>query len=424
MGYAVSRSYASSRTSPGFLPSEVSGLVSWWRADDGGNWRDSSDNFQRILDRVSVNHLNQTTSTRRPASSGSVNGHRTALFNGVATTGHYMITGAFTLDQPCTTFFIGRQVTWTSGRRVFMGVTDAFVHQTGVTPQVLMRTGGTSGPSKTSWVVNTFACLTSLWSGSLSTFRVNRGVVQGGNPGTAGFGGMTWAATNLGALQGNIEVLEMFAYSRVLTALEISRLHAYAVLRMGLSFNNLVLEGDSLTAGAGLSLSQTWGEKIVISKGEALWGTNLRASGGERLIQNIIPRFGTDILPYRDNRFARNLLTVWAGSNDINANVTASTLYPQLVAYCQRAQESGFEVLVFTTLPRSSSSSTQEAERVSYNALIRANYASFADGLVDVALDASLTDPTNLTYYSDGTHLTNTGTTVVAALAVSAINLL
>jgi lysophospholipase L1-like esterase len=424
MSYATSRQYASNRSEKGFLPTDVSDLLVWWKSDDGGNSRDPANAFSRVMDRQGGFHLNQTTSTRRPASSGTVNGHRTALFNGVATTGHYLQSAAFTLNQPSTTLFLARQVTWVSGRRVFNGLTDGFIHQVGVTPQVLMRTGGTSGPSKTSWTVNTWAFLTSHWSGSSSVFRVNRGRVQGGDPGAAGFGGMTWGASHLGALQGNIEVLEMLGFTRALTALELTRLHAYSAFRLGLSVNNLILEGDSLTAGAGLSLSQTWGEKVVISLGEASWGTNLRASGGERLVENIVPRFSTDLLPYRDNRFARNIVTVWAGTNDIIGGRSAASVYSTLVEYCQRVRENGMEVLVFTTLPRAAFTAYQEAQRLDYNTRIRSGFAEFADGLVDVAVNPLLTNPNDLTYYSDGTHLTDAGTTVAAADVVTAVNAL
>lgn len=333
-----------------------------------------------------------------------------------------MQTVATTMNQPLTIIMAVKPVTWVSGRRIFNGVTDGFVHQTGSSPIVAMRTGASTNPTKTNWTVGTWAVLSTFWSGSSSTFRINRDRNAGGDPGTGNFGGMTWGASNLGALQGNIDVLEMLVFNRALTELESSRIQAYLFERIALQMRNLVLEGDSLTTGAGLSSINTWGEKVVASLGDLSWGTSLRAVGGSKLIDDVAPRFGSNVLAYRDNRYFRNILTVWAGTNDLINSVPADAIFQAYKDYLLNAREHGFETLAFTTLPRSAFTADQEAQRVKLNQLIRAEYASFADGLVDVDAEALLSDPSNLTYYSDGTHLTSAGTTLVAARVVSAIN--
>lgn len=423
MPYATSRALASGRTLKSFSPRGMSGLLSWWRTDDGGNGLNTTGDFSKIIDRAGVSHLLQSTASRQPGPS-SVNGLRTALFNGVATTGDYMQTAAATMDQPLTIIMAVKEVTWVVNRRLFSGVTDGFVFQAGSSPIVAMRTGGSTNPTKTNWTVGTWAVLSTFWSGSSSTFRINRDRNAGGDPGTGNFGGMTWGASNLGALQGNVDVLEMLVFNRALTELESSRIQAYLFQRIALQIRNIVMEGDSLTTGAGLSTANTWGEKAVVSLGDLSWGTSMRATGGAKLIDDIGPRFGSNVLAYRDNRYSRNILTIWAGTNDLINSVSADTVFQAYKEYLLTAREHGFEVLAFTTLPRSGLTAAQEAQRVQLNERLRAEHSTFADGLVDVDSEALLADPSNLTYYSDGTHLTSAGTTLVAALVVSAVNAL
>ncbi len=57
------------------------------------------------------------------------------------------------------------------------------------------------------------------------------------------------------------------------------------------------------------------------------------------------------------------------------------------------------------------------------NTMLRANYSQFADGIIDFAADSRLSNPNDTTYfYTDKTHLNNTGYQVVADLIVAAVS--
>jgi len=98
-------------------------------------------------------------------------------------------------------------------------------------------------------------------------------------------------------------------------------------------------------------------------------------------------------------------------------------VYNNIVSYCNSRKASGFKVLVFTILPRTGIAGANETARVAINALIVANWASYADGVVDVAADARFSDYNDTTYFqADKTHLTDAGETVVAGLAKTEID--
>ncbi len=135
----------------------------------------------------------------------------------------------------------------------------------------------------------------------------------------------------------------------------------------------------------------------------------------------------TDATTYVDPSYdsSKNcILVAWEGINSMAAsvgNLDATTAYNQLVSYCNARKAVGWTVLVGTCLP-SVALDTQRKD--DYNALIRANWQDFADGLIDFAADTTMgNDSTvyNTTYYRDGTHPAAAGYTIIANIAMNAI---
>jgi len=407
-----------------FVPlDDPTNLAAWYSSDVGVSlsgaevtqWNDRSGNAR---------HLTPAAATNRPTlQAGALNGLPAVLFDGGD---DYLQTAAFTLDQPFTCYFLAKQVTYTQFERLFQGADagDAFMHQSNVVaPNVSMRTGVTTGPTFTAWTVGSYGILDAKWSGSNTKARFHQQSEVGGDPGAAGLTGLKMCANSSGGGVGNFEIVEVIFRSGVDDKLMTWRHYIYLASRAGFTVRQITCEGDSLTTGAGLALTAVFPHKVVVAKAPTLWGYNNLAVGGS-VVQDLINRRQGITNRYYDRRVTQNILTVWAGSNDLVNGDSGQTVFQKLAAYCAACRSRGFYVLVYTILPRTAISGSAETQRSSLNALIRAHWTSFADALVDVAADATLGAANanlNLTYYVDGTHLTAAGHTIVGTLTTAQI---
>lgn len=112
----------------------------------------------------------------------------------------------------------------------------------------------------------------------------------------------------------------------------------------------------------------------------------------------------------------RKVCVVWAGTNDIFLGGTAAAAHASLAQLCVKLGAAGYVVVVVTVLPRVADNDTKRAD---LNALIAANYSTYAAALADVAADDDIGDDgdeANATYYMDQVHLTDAGNAKVAAI--------
>lgn len=120
----------------------------------------------------------------------------------------------------------------------------------------------------------------------------------------------------------------------------------------------------------------------------------------------------------------KKILTIWGGTNDMGVaeGVSGAVAYARLVSYCNSRRAAGWKVVVLTCLPRTWPGDPVdfETQRTAFNTLIRANWATFADALCDVALDSRIGidgDQLDPTYFKgDKTHLQPAGYAIIAAL--------
>lgn len=92
--------------------------------------------------------------------------------------------------------------------------------------------------------------------------------------------------------------------------------------------------------------------------------------------------------------------------------------------YCRRAREAGARVLAIDVLPQTvavAGASWDADVRQPLNAWLDAYWPTFADGLVVTRGTAGLADASDLTYFSDGIHLTAAGQLLVAGLVRDAL---
>lgn len=110
--------------------------------------------------------------------------------------------------------------------------------------------------------------------------------------------------------------------------------------------------------------------------------------------------------------------------NDINAGQTGAQAYTNYAALCQSWYNLGAQVIACTGTPTTRGAPAQQTEIDAANVLLRAGYTAFAHRLADLAVDPSLDDPADLTYYGDGIHPTTAGQAAIAACVKTEVNAL
>jgi len=174
--------------------------------------------------------------------------------------------------------------------------------------------------------------------------------------------------------------------------------------------SNLVLEGDSLTAsatGGGTSYPLHLAPKL-----ENTLMTN-KATAGESLVDITAQAADMD-LSYKAG--FNSVLAVWGGTNDLTlvTDPDGPTIYARYRDYCLARKATGWKVLAFTLTARAGLTASKQTALDYFNTQVRANWATFADAIYDVAAKAQFADPLNVTYFSDGLHMTDLGRELIA----------
>jgi lysophospholipase L1-like esterase len=191
---------------------------------------------------------------------------------------------------------------------------------------------------------------------------------------------------------------------------------------------NLVFDGNSLTSGTQSTEGRNYPAVcagLLLNAGRNVRVRNLGVAG------QTTPQMSTDAATEVDTLLSRdglNICVAWELTNDLVVNQpSASVAYDNFVAYCQGRRAAGYKVVAVTGTPRSASGTPADfdTKRLAANALIRANWATFADALADVGADSRIGDTgdeLDATYYNpDVVHLNNAGYGVVAAIVKDAI---
>lgn len=140
--------------------------------------------------------LYQGTTTKMALLSTGSDGRNLLTFDG---SNDYMKAAPFSLSQPETVYFVGSQVTWTSGDEVFAGnaLSTMTLYQRSASP-TLTLTAGATGPDLTSLAVGTRGVVSSVFNGANSAVRLNRLSGAIGDVGAANAGGFTLASAGTG----------------------------------------------------------------------------------------------------------------------------------------------------------------------------------------------------------------------------------
>jgi len=126
----------------------------------------------------------------------------------------YLKAAAFSLSQPTTVYFVGSQVSWTSGDYIYDGnaANTLSIDQHTATPNVNMAAPNHVADNA-GWAVNTKAVLSAVFNGAASSLRVNLGTAATGDAGTSAANGFMLASLGGAANFSHITVSEILIYS-------------------------------------------------------------------------------------------------------------------------------------------------------------------------------------------------------------------
>lgn len=240
-------------------------------------------------------------------------------------------------------------------------------------------------------------------------------------------GGLVPGTLNGGNIEngnGYSEIMAVVIFPRALSADEMTQvgkaLEAVAPIQTGQT-KGVFMIGDSITAGQGSVAIYTPGLGMTATEPDQLFTaigspsdvavfncgqpsiplTALNSANGRNRINELISAY-----PELAKRVAR----VHAGINDLRAGSTDTTIYNAMVAYCNYLRGLGLKVItstINTQVIDATYTAQAETYRLSINSQIVANWATFADDIVDYANISELTDPNNTTYFaSDKLHQT------------------
>lgn len=227
---------------------------------------------------------------------------------------------------------------------------------------------------------------------------------------------------------------EIFAKGAALSNAEWSSLVDYSKAKWGtLDRRILMLDGDSITAGSGATpSSNSWAELLKAELGSTSWFTINEAIADQTVSDRTagggpsewMSKFAATVeyLPAARTQ-GRNILIAWGGTNDLFYGASAASAYNDYAAYCAAAQAAGYLVIASTMLDRTTSGgSWTRAAMTTFNTSVRANWATFADALVDPITADSRFDDNTSALFADNVHPSNAGHAVLHPLFKAALD--
>jgi hypothetical protein len=182
-------------------------LAAWYRYNTGIT--SSGGTVSAWANQTGGEALVQATSGNRP----TLESDGTILFNGVD---QFLKTAPFTLNQPTTVYFLGRQVTWTAGDKIFDGDTSVSgeVRQSISSPNIRARVAAGDGDLNSNLAVGSYGVICVVFSGANSLLQINSTSPVAQNLGTTGMGGFTLGRPGAASIEfGNIQAKEVLIYN-------------------------------------------------------------------------------------------------------------------------------------------------------------------------------------------------------------------
>ncbi len=234
------------------------------------------------------------------------------------------------------------------------------------------------------------------------------------------------------------ETIAFLVFPRALTAAEMTTVGAALEAICTPSFGQtkgVFMIGDSITAGQGtasvyvpgLGMNATEPDQLYAAIGSpsnvaifncgqpAIPITGLNTASGRSRIAEVFAAY-----PELTKKVAR----LHIGINDLRAGSSDTTVYNAIVAYSNYLRGLGVKLIVSTINANGEGSWTgaMETARVSVNNQIKANWATFADDMVDYDGISQLANPSDTTYFNaDKIHQTASAYQLKSALVAPKI---
>jgi lysophospholipase L1-like esterase len=186
----------------------------------------------------------------------------------------------------------------------------------------------------------------------------------------------------------------------------------------------IILDGDSRTDGWNCSYCYPYMDLLKISDSCRI----IKISEGGNTTDSLLSRAWDRIDPGLIDSAGFKVVVVWAGVNDIAVHKkSASTVFDNLVNYCQSRRMAGWKVIICTEVSMKGTGTFGRCDqtRMRLNDRIRQEWKGFSDGLADlggkpvIGAESAYLDTR---YFCDGIHLTNLGTDAVAEVINQSIN--
>lgn len=189
---------------------------------------------------------------------------------------------------------------------------------------------------------------------------------------------------------------------------------------------NCIFEGDSITAGFGLSAGQDWpSQAMALPQFANCTKYNFAVAGDQ--VADLQARYTTSVQPLKPATTGKPaFLFVWVGTNNLGTRaMTAASTLTALQTYWSGAIADGFTVVAATITPRGTSAgvfalgATQETQRYILNSSIRGLVGLAYSYLLD--FDRTLQDSTDTNMFQDGLHPAATGARILAQAAAATV---
>lgn len=175
-------------------------------------------------------------------------------------------------------------------------------------------------------------------------------------------------------------------------------------------------EGDSLTNVASTGI---WPLKAAAISGFFARGDHHQFAASGETASTMVGQYASQAGSIAISAGQDAYFFLWAGTNDITAGDSASTIYGNLKTLWAAARTSGYKVVSFTIMPRGDINSTQNGVRLTLNALILSD-PSLYDFIVRP--DIIFSNPADtVNFNADTLHLTAIGNAVIARHVIAAV---
>lgn len=234
--------------------------------------------------------------------------------------------------------------------------------------------------------------------------------------------GMSVMANHVGAAATEGYVNRILLFAGQLTTLQRQTITTLAGLTVGVPITHSVIPvGDSITNGNAGPENPYPNQLIGLLPNH--YGVYHFGTNSSTVLDRITAAPTQEDTRY-DAAMTQNIIVMGAGFNDLITNgQSVATVQANYTQYCNDRKAAHPTVkIVCNTITPTLVSNPNMAALLAFNAWLRTDHLSFADGLADIAGDPRMDDATDATYYrGDFIHPTSAGYAVIAELVEGAV---